>query len=317
MVALGLALVGYLLVHLTWGVQAGARHLRGYGAVAGAEGVVRLAAAGALVAVGSTSTGGFALCVGVAPVAAAAVGWRVQPTVFTDGPRQPRGEVVASVGLLLGASVAKQFLLMVGPLAVQVLPHPAAEAAAPGRFLAAAALTRAPLFLSNAALAALSPRLAAAATTGQRDTFVRSLSRLGAGVAALAGAATVAAAVLGPTVLRLAFGTAYVLPAGGLVLLSAASGCYLGALVASYGLIALGAHRWVTLSWVLGSLAFVAAVATGESLGLLGRVEWALLVGTALTVTTMVGSLAGRVRRRGWSTPEGVLGMADIDPSAH
>jgi O-antigen/teichoic acid export membrane protein len=306
-VALALSLSGYYFMHFSWGVLAGDHHFRGYGVVAGAEGVIRLAIVAVIVVVGTHSLGWYGLAIGLAPFGAAFCGWRSDRVVLLDSPPEPIGPSARAIGHLLGGSAAKQFLLMIGPLAVQVLAG-SGEKGEAGRFLAAVSLTRVPLFLFNAVLAALLPALAAMATDGRRAEFVSSLRRLALVVVALIATVMVGAAVVGPALLRLFFGGVYALPAATLVLLAAACGAYLMALVLSYGLIAVKGHALVAVSWVTGCAAFVAFVAATASLGLVDRVAWGFLVGTGLTVVVMAASLTWKHARHPW---DGVT-----DPSA-
>jgi O-antigen/teichoic acid export membrane protein len=306
-VALALGLAGYYLMHLSWGVLASQHHFRGYGVVAGSEGVVRLAICGVLLAVSSRSIGVYGLALGLAPFAAAYLGWRSEPVRLIAGSPEPWRITSRAIAYLLGASALKQFVLMVSPLAVQILATSAQRGAA-GRYLAALALTRVPLFLFNAVLAALLPRLVQLASAGRRDEFGGILRRLSVVVSlAMVGAAVITAFV-GPGLLRLFFGTEYALPAGDLVKLMVGCGAYMLALVLSYGLVAVGGHQWTTVSWGIGGIAFVVSVALGPRLGLLGRVEWGFLTATVAAATAMAALLVWRHRAHPWVVSDELIG---------
>jgi O-antigen/teichoic acid export membrane protein len=196
---------------------------------------------------------------------------------------------------------------MVGPLAVLVLATSNQRGEA-GRYLAALALTRVPLFLFNAVLAALLPTLAHLASVGQRQEFASILGRLTTGVVLVIAGVSGIAAVAGPWLLRLFFGAAYSLPASGLVTLTVGCGFFMVALVLSYGLIAVGGHQWTTVSWGAGCIAFVTFVALGSELGLLGRVEWGFLVATLAAASAMGGLLIWRHRAHPWTRSDDLIG---------
>jgi O-antigen/teichoic acid export membrane protein len=300
-VALALGLSGYYLMHLSWGVLASGRHFRGYGVTAGTEGTVRLLVCLVLLAIGIRSLGAYGVALGIAPFVAAVAGWRSEPIVLIDGVREPWGVTTRAVAYLVGASALKQFLLMVGPVAVQVLAS-ATERGLAGRYLAALALTRVPLFLFNAVLVALLPRLAQLATEGRRREFSAEMNRLSVGLALWVAGAAVVAATAGPAILRLFFGAAYILPSGDLVVLTVGCGFYMLAVVLSYGLIAVDGHKWTTVSWAVGCVGFVVLVGLGSGAGLVGRVEWAFFGAAAVAATTMAALLVHAHRHHSWLT---------------
>jgi hypothetical protein len=302
----GLGLVGYYGMYLTWGILASRRHFRGYGLVTGSEGLWRLAVSGLLLVLGARSLGGFGVAIGLAPLAAAATGWRAEPVHLVDGDPQPWQPTTWAIGYLLGASALRQFLLMVGPVAVQVLARPAQRGEA-GRFLAALALTRVPLFLVVAVLAALLPSLARYAAEGRRQEFSAVLRRLSAAVVLVIGAAALLIEAVGPQLLRTFFGASYALPSRDLVLLTVGCGFFMLALVQSYGLIALDGHSWTMAAWGAGCLAFVALLMAAPGLGLLGRVEWGFFAATAVAAGAMGALLVWRHWAHPWFRRPGEL----------
>lgn len=297
--ALACGLAGYYCMHLSWGVLASRHHFRGYGVVTGSEGVVRLMVCLVLLLLGVRSLGSYGIAIGLAPLAAAAAGWRSEPVQLVDGPPESWTFTSRAIGYLLGASALRQIVLMVGPLAVQVLARSTQRGEA-GRLLAALALTRVPLFVFNAVLAALLPRLARLAAEGRRQEFASVLRRLSAAVVLAIVAASGLVEAIGPRLLRFFFGAAYTLPASDLVLLTVGCGLYMLALVLSYGLIAIDGHALTMASWGAACAAFAAFVVAAPGFGLLGRVEWGFFVATATAAATMGALLVWRHRVRGW-----------------
>jgi O-antigen/teichoic acid export membrane protein len=144
------------------------------------------------------------------------------------------------------------------------------------------------------------PRLSQLATEGRREEFSAILARLSVGLALWVAAAVLVAATAGEAILRLFFGAAYVLPASDLVILTVGCGFYALALVLSYGLIAVEGHKWTTVSWAGGCLAFVMVVVLGSGWGLIGRVQWGFFAASAGAAATMAVLLVRAHRRRCW-----------------
>jgi O-antigen/teichoic acid export membrane protein len=310
-VGLAFALAGYCVMQLTWGILAASRHFGSYGLVVGGEGVARLILCVGLLIAGTRSPGLFALTVGLAPFAAVAVGWRSTRVELAPGPPQPWGPTATAITYLLGGSACRQFLITIGPLVVQVLST-SGDAGATGRFLAAVTLTRVPLFLFSAALAALLPRLAAQASSGERRQFAATIRKLSYGVIALALVAGLLSATIGPALVRLFFGADYRVSPGELLLLSLACTGYLLAAVLSYGLIAVGGQLWTTIGWAIGCVMFIAFVAVAAPLELVSRVAWGFLVGTGSSVLAMAAFLVWRHARHPWTLTTNLdSGVAD------
>jgi O-antigen/teichoic acid export membrane protein len=299
-VGLVLGLTGYYFTHLSWGTLASGNHFRGYGVVLAAEGIVRLTICVGLVAVGSRAVGMYGLAIGVAPFVAAYAGWRSDRVPLMDGARESWVRISRAIAFLLGAAILRQFILMVGPLAVQLLSGSDQKGEA-GRFLAALALTRVPLFLFGAVMAALLPRLVELASEGRRQQFAATLRKLSVLVVVAAGASALVLLVAGPRLLQVFFGAAYKLPATDLAVLMVGCGAYMLALAFSIGLVAVGGHQCTTYSWGAGCFTFVAFVALASPLGLVGRVQWGLVVATVVAGTAMAVVLTRRYRKYPWS----------------
>jgi O-antigen/teichoic acid export membrane protein len=300
-VSLALGLVGYYCMHLSWGVLAGHRRFRGYGMVSGSEGLFRLGICAALLPLGAGTLGPYGIAVGLAPLLAAYAGWRAQGVVLAGGEPEPWRPAARAITFLLGASFLRLVVLMIGPVIVQGLAFGAAQRGEAGRYLAALALTRVPLFIFGAVLVALLPRLSHLVAEGGRHAFSGLLIRASVAVAVLTVISCSVADAVGPQLLRMFFGAGYVVAAGDLVRLTAGCGLYLLALLLSYGLIAAGGHGWTTVAWLVGCLTFVALVLGGASLSLLDRVEWGFTLSSAASATTMGAFLIGVYRTRRWS----------------
>jgi len=279
-------LFAYWTIQLTWGLLAGRGRFRSYALVQGGEGVVRLLIAAALALAGVREAGSYGLALALAPFAAVAL---VAPTLrepTTPGPSEPWARLGRALLHLLAASVLSNALLTIGPLLVKVIATRAEEAAA-SRLLAGLVLARTPLFLFNAVLATLLPGLATLASAGRRDELNAQVRRLLLLEAAAAAVAIPAAALLGPSVLRLTFGPGFVLGRLDLLLLTAGSMAFMVAMTLGQVLIALSGHSRASLAWALGCVAMVAVTVFGR--GLLVRVEVSFLAGA---VTAAVASAA-------------------------
>src|SRR5207302_1909122 len=119
---------------------------------------------------GSRVAGPYGVALIVASFAAIAIAVSGQRGLLRPGPAAAWTDISNAVGFLLIASVFTQFLLSIGPVAVQLLKTHA-EAAAAGRFLNSRIIAYIPIFLFQAVQAALLPRLAALAASGQIAAF--------------------------------------------------------------------------------------------------------------------------------------------------
>jgi O-antigen/teichoic acid export membrane protein len=300
LVGLVLAVSGYYVMQLCWGVLAGTRNFLSYGAVLGSEGVARLLICGVLLGFGARSPGFFGLAVGLAPFVAVGVGWRSSSVHLEPGPPEPWGPTTKAILYLLGGSACRQFLIVMAPLAVQVLST-TADRGTTGRFLAAFTLTRVPLFLFSAALAALLPKLAAQASAGAKREFSSVLLRLSYGVGLMTAVAASLSATIGPAMLRFFFGSSYSVGGGELLLLSVGCGAYLLASVLSYGLIAISGQSLTTRAWAAGCLVRIAFIALSPHLGLVTRVAVGFLAGNVASLLTMALLLAWQHAGHPWS----------------
>jgi len=292
-----LVLVGLGLGHLVRGALAGIGRFGGYARYFVGDGIGRLALALVLVAaVGGA--GGYGLAVGLAPfvgVATALVGRRdpARARGSLAGPAEPPGALSRALGALLVASVSTALVLNVSPLAVEVLAGPD-QADEPGRFLNALLIARVPLFFFQAVQASLLPKLSGLVGAGRLEEMRDALFRLLVLVLALGGAAIAFCAVLGTTVVEVAFGEGFAVERRDMVLLSASSAMLMVALSLAQALIACRAQGRMALAWVVGLVAFPLVVALGDELFL--RVELGLLATVSVTATVMAVLLGVRLR---------------------
>jgi len=307
-----LSLVGYFAEHLVRGSLAGHGHFPRYGLVLGTEGAFRLVGCVALAVFGVASAGPYGVVLGGAPLVAALAGVRRRSAPPPPpGPPAPYRDLTSSLGWLLAASVSAQLLVNAAPLAVKVLATSAQQAEA-GRFLAGLVVARVPLFLFVAVQASLLPRLSELHASGRQRELRSTLRRLMLAVAALAMAATVGAAIVGPRVLEVLFGSGFRLGGRDLALLAAASGAYMLALTAAQPLIALSSPARVAVGWVVGVVAFVlTTVAMG---GLLARVEWAFFAGSVVAAVSMGALLLPLLGDDGPSGRGDLAGLAQQVP---
>lgn len=272
---------GFCIAHLVRGVLSSHGRFGSYGLMFGVDGFTRFALAGVLAAIGVAAVGPYAFAAVAAVFLGALVAVIGQRSVLDDGPEAPWSELSSNLGWLLLGIGSIAFVLNAGPIAVQVLAGPEEEQAA-GVFLNALNLARVPLFLFQAVLAALLPKLSHQLGRGAYHEFSVALRRLLAAITALGVVAIVVAAAIGPTVVGALFGTEEVLAARDFALLAAFSGLFMVALTLGQGLVAMNDHARVAAGAVLGALLFVAVVSVGGSL--YTRVELALLAGAATMV---------------------------------
>jgi O-antigen/teichoic acid export membrane protein len=220
----------------------------------------------------------------------------VQKPQLEEGPEASFSEVSSALGMLLMASVCAFALMNLGPVLVQVMTSDA-QAEAAGRFVNGVVIARVPLFLFQAVQASLLPKLSALAHSDQLGDFRRGLKRLLVVVAGLAAVGTLVGAVLGPFVVEVMFpGTD--LGARTMGLLAAGSGLYMLAMGCAQAVIALGGHRDQAIGWASGIVAlFVTVWLAADDVFL--RVEIGLLVGSAVSLTTMAYMLVRRLAAGG------------------
>ncbi len=289
-----LLLAGYALEYLVRGVLAGNGRFSAYGLLNGGEAMSRLLAAAVLVALGVVTAGPYGVVLGIAPFVGVLVALRRRDGLVAPGPPAPWRELTRAFGWLLAGSLFAQMLVNTGPILVQLLA-PSKDDTATGQFLASLVIARIPVFLFQAVQAALLPRLAGQAGAGHVRDLRTETRRMTAAVGALCVVATLTAWLLGPTVVRLAFGADFALGSRDLALLAAASCIYVLGLTLSQALIALRQQPRVAIGWGVGIAALIVVTLLGRDLLL--RVELGFLVGAVTAAVAMGMLLAGPMRR--------------------
>lgn len=288
-----LLLAGYTLEYLVRGVLAGNARFGPYGGLLGAEAGSRLLVSVVLVAAGVATAGPYGVVLGLAPFVGVAVALRRRDGLVTPGPPAPWRELTSALGWLLAGSLFAQALVNAGPLLVQLLA-PTTDDAATGQFLASLVIARIPVFLFQGVQAALLPRLAGHAGAGQVRDLASETRRMTVAVSALCVVATAGAWLLGPAIVRIAFGPDFALDRRDLALLAAASCVYLLGLTLSQALIALRRQSRVAIGWGVGIVALAVVTIVGHDLLL--RVELGFLAGAVSAAIAMAILLAGPMR---------------------
>ena len=294
LVGLLILLAGYSLEYLVRGVFAGNSRFGPYGILLGGEAGSRLLISIVLVVAGVATAGPYGVVLGLAPFIGVLISLRRRDGLVTPGPPAPWRELTRSFGWLLAGSLFAQALVNTGPILVQVIGN-GKDDAATGQFLASLVIARIPVFLFQGVQAALLPRLAGHAGAGQVRNLRKETRTMTAAVGALCVVATAGAWLLGPTVVRIAFGADFALGSRDLALLAAASCIYLLGLTLSQALIALRQQPRVAIGWGIGIVTLIVVTVAGQDLLL--RVELGFLTGAAAASLAMAALLAGPMRR--------------------
>ena len=286
--ALVVALGAFAATQLLRGVLGGRHLFVRYGWFFVVEGGARLVFALVLAVAGVAAVGAYGAAIAIGLVAAAAAAALPGRPLAQPGPHASYREVTPALGFLLIASIGEAFILNVGPVAVEIVGGDELGSEAPGVFLNGMLVARVPLFFFQAVKASLLPSLATLAGRGDLAGFRRMQLKLVAAVAAASVVTTVAAALIGPAVLRLVFGDEL----GRLdMALLAAGGCGLMLMLSMVlGLVALGHTRVAVVGWIAGIVAFGGVVAFDFEPFL--RVELALVAAVAAG-SLVAGGLLG------------------------
>lgn len=292
-IAFVVGLLGFCVGHLARGTLSSHRRFRSYAAFFSIDGVARVALAALLAVVGLTTAGAFGLVLAITPFLGVGGSMARQRGLLADGPPASWSELTKALGWLLVGTVSLSLLIQGGTIAVGILATPDQEAAA-GVFLNGLQTARIPLFLFQAVLASLLPKLSHLAGTGAFDGFVVALRRLVGVILAAGVVTTVLAAVLGPTFIAIVFGSTTTLTSRDLALLAAAFILIMAAICVDQALIALSAHSRMAVGWLVSLVVFVVVTAVaGPDLYL--RVELGLLAGALVAFAWMAVALTGRL----------------------
>ena len=287
--------VGTVAEFLVRGLLAGEARFGAYGRLLGAEAASRLVAVVALAIAGVEHAGPYGLVLALAPFIGIAVGLSRgdRAVLVAPGPPSPWRELTRSLGWLLGASVFAQALVNLGPVFVRLLsPRNAALTSA---FVACLIVARVPVFLFQAAQAALVPRLSHHVGGGQAASLAEETRALARALAVLVVVATIGAAALGPTVVELGWGPGFALGARDFGLLAAGSCVYLLAVTFGSALVALECPNRVSYAWASGVVVLALCVVLGDDV--LTRVEVGFVAGAATSALVMGLLVRGPLRR--------------------
>jgi O-antigen/teichoic acid export membrane protein len=293
-IAFLVGLVGFCIAHLTRGTLSSHGRFRAYAVFFGVEGTFRLVLAGVLAVVGVEAVGPYGALLALAPYAGSAVALVGQRHLLEDGPPARWGELSRNLGWLLLGSLSLSLLLQVGTPTIQALATPEQEGST-GAFLNALVIARIPLFLFQAVLASLLPRLAHLAGEGRLVEFTTTLRRLVGVILGLGVVIVAVAALFGPPVIEVVFGSQEVLGRRDLAMLATASIVIMAAVCLDQALIALSAHSRMALGWLLALMTFAGVVALGDDL--FWRVELGLVAAAFVGLAWMATMLAMRLRR--------------------
>jgi O-antigen/teichoic acid export membrane protein len=142
--------------------------------------------------------------------------------------------------------------------------------------------------------AALLPRLSGHAGAGQVGNLASETRRLVLAIVGLTAVATAGAWLLGPWVVKVAFGPDFALDNRDLALLAAASCIYLLGLTLSQALIALRQQARVAIGWGVGVAGLAVVTVVGSDLLL--RVELGFLAGAVVASVALAALLTGPMR---------------------
>ena len=213
---------------------------------------------------------------------AAATGEEPPPTDST--PEQAEFTLLHGAGFagaVLMIMVAEQTFLNGGPLLVKATESHRGAALA-GFAFNVLLIARAPLQLFQAVQTSILPHLTKLRASGQADPFRRSVNVTLTAIAVFAGLVALAMAALGPQIMRLAFGAGGHYARGGLVLVAAGMGLYLGAATLNQAALARGRTRQAAACWIASAAAFVVALLVPRFHERVLQVEVAYLGGAAL-----------------------------------
>jgi O-antigen/teichoic acid export membrane protein len=290
-----IALFTYCCQHLTRGTLAGNGRFGPYGTILGAEGIIRVVPCIALAVAGVDNPVWYGLCLAIPPVLGSLVSLRGQKGLMEPGPEAPWSELSTNLGYLLAGSLMAQALSYAPFLGAQLLSTPA-ERDAVADFIVGLFLARIPILLFQAVQAALLPKLAHLAGSGQHSDFRSGLRKLVLVVVGIGVLGVVAAGTIGPTAGEILFGDKFNLDNVDLALLAAGSGLFILALTLAQALIALMGHARAVVAWAIGLGVFIGVTAVAGS-DLFKRVEIGFIAGAAASALAMGLLLMQRLRK--------------------
>lgn len=288
-------------VYVVRGLLGGTQRFTGYSATLAVEGLARILPCIVIAALGLAHTTWYALIFAAGSGFGAVAGliWLRRSTpappveprnVTVDPPSVKR--MARALSLLVGGTVLMLIVSNVAPIVVTArLTDDAATAAA---FASAFVLARIPLFLFAPVQAMLLPSLTRAATAHDFATVRGRLRVILMAVFAIGLLGVLASFTVGPWAVQVLFGAEVRLSAVVVGLLGVSTVGLMTGLVLQPGLIALGAHKSVTVAWLAGTVVLVALLALPGDPIRAGVI--AQLAGAALVVVLMLRALLKALR---------------------
>ena len=262
------AVLAYAVSYFARGYFAGTRRFPLYALLMLFESIVRTGFALAVALGISSGQSAVAMGIVIAPIVSLAIVpfavlGRVS-RVASARPREPsdgssfslaHGSGFAAAVLLI--MISEQAFLNTGPLLV----NGAAGAAAAGFIFNVLMIARAPLQLFQAVATSLLPYLTRLRTSGEEtadEAFRLSVRSTIWAIAGFAAIAMVVVALVGPTLMQLAFGENFDYDRAGLLIVTAGMGLYLCAATLNQAAVAQGQVRRAAVCWVACAVGFVA-----------------------------------------------------------
>ncbi len=292
-VSLLIGIVAYYASYITRGTLSGNGRFGAYGAMLGAEGIIRVVAAIALVIAGARSPGAFALVLVLPPIASIVVGLRGQRNLLEPGPAAPYSELSSAIGYLLLGSVLCQALSYSAYIAAVVLQTPAQDDLV-GKLALGILIARVPLLGFQAIQAALLPKLARLAGSGQDAAFRKALRQLVTIVLAVGVIGVIGGFTVGHLGGHILFGDKFTLTNRDVGLLAVGSGAFIFTLTLAQALIALRSYAAAALSWLAGGVGCVVGTLVADDLFLRSELSFAL--GALCAAAVMCGCLVVRLQ---------------------
>ena len=297
-----IALATYAVQHITRGTLSGNGRFGPYGMILGAEGVIRIVPIIVVYALGVDNLLWYGLALAVPPLLASIVAVWGQHGLLEPGPDAQWSELSTNLTLLFLGSLLAQALSYAAALGVLVLAQGKLERDAAADFIVGFFIARIPILLFQAIQAALLPKLAALAGSGQYVDFragVRKLLVIVVGVGVLG---VVAGATIGPTVGQILFGDKFNLDNRDLTLLFLGSAAFIIALTLAQALIALLGHAQALVAWAVGlvvCISVMGVMTSSEVAELFLRSELGYLAGCGTAALMMAVFLFVKLRRQG------------------
>ncbi|MFC4854719.1 lipopolysaccharide biosynthesis protein [Actinophytocola glycyrrhizae] len=316
-VAVLVSVVTSASVYVVRGLLGGLQRFGGYSATLAGEGLARILPCLLIASLATPNATAYALFFASGSAIGALVGllW-LRPRAaapHTGAVAEPAPPVTArrmarSLSLLVGGTLLMLVVMNVAP--VVVTSRLTGDAATAAAFASAFVLARIPLFLFAPVQAMLLPSLTRAAAAGDLATVRSKLRLILMAVLAVGLPAVLASFTIGPWAVQVLFGAEVRLSGVVVGLLGVSTVGLMAALVLQPGLIALGAHRSVTTTWLVGTVVLaVALVLPGDPVraGVVAQ-----LAGAAVVVALMLRTLSIRLRRGQTGAPPAGAGTTVV-----